>query len=162
MWCMHAHSCLTHCNPVDYSPQGSSVHKIFQARILEWVAISFSRESSWLTDQIQVPFVSCIGRQSLYYCTTRETQTRLPQVLIVKKHWLLVSQTHLLHDDEVRLLSCQLTSLGIPGTTSIVWEKVILIRPREERIYGINNININITNIIITISYGIDVLSWRL
>ena len=73
-----------------------------------------------------------------------------------------MSQTHLLHDDEVRLLSCRLTSLGIPGTTSIVWEKVILIRPREERIYGINNININITNIIITISYGIDVLSWRL
>ena len=35
-------SCLTFCNPMDYSPPGSSVHGILQARILEWVAISFS------------------------------------------------------------------------------------------------------------------------
>ena len=34
------------CNPMDYSPPGSSVHGISQARILEWVAISFSRGSS--------------------------------------------------------------------------------------------------------------------
>ena len=34
------------CDPVDCSPPGSSVHGIFQARILEWVAISFSRGSS--------------------------------------------------------------------------------------------------------------------
>ena len=36
----------TLCNPMDYSLPGSSVHGILQARILEWVAISFSRESS--------------------------------------------------------------------------------------------------------------------
>ena len=35
------------CDPVDYSPPGSSVHEILRARILEWVVISFSRESSW-------------------------------------------------------------------------------------------------------------------
>ena len=35
--------CLTVCDPIDYSPSGSSVHGISQARILEWVAISFSR-----------------------------------------------------------------------------------------------------------------------
>ena len=39
-------SCLTLCNPVDCSLSGSSVHGILQARILEWVAISFSRGSS--------------------------------------------------------------------------------------------------------------------
>ena len=33
--------CLTLCDPMDYSPPGSSVHGIFQARILEWVVISF-------------------------------------------------------------------------------------------------------------------------
>ena len=38
--------CLTLCNPMDCSPPGSSVHGILQARILEWVAISFSRGSS--------------------------------------------------------------------------------------------------------------------
>ena len=41
-----AQSCLTPCNPMDWSPPGSSVHGILQARILEWVAISFSRGSS--------------------------------------------------------------------------------------------------------------------
>ena len=39
-------SCLTFCNPMDHSPPGSSVYGIYQARILEWAAISFSRESS--------------------------------------------------------------------------------------------------------------------
>ena len=38
--------CPTLGDPMDYSPPGSSVHGIFQARILEWVAMSFSRESS--------------------------------------------------------------------------------------------------------------------
>ena len=38
-----AQSCPTLCDPVDYSPPGSSVHGILQAGILEWVAISFSR-----------------------------------------------------------------------------------------------------------------------
>ena len=38
-------SCLTLCDPMDYSPPGSSVHEISQARILEWVAISSSRAS---------------------------------------------------------------------------------------------------------------------
>ena len=42
---------VTLCDPMDYSPPGSSVHGIFQARILEWVAISSSRESSWCRDQ---------------------------------------------------------------------------------------------------------------
>ena len=37
---------LTVCNPMDCSPSGSSVHGILQARILEWIAIPFSRESS--------------------------------------------------------------------------------------------------------------------
>ena len=35
--------CLTLCDPVDCNPLGSSVHRIFQARILEWVATSFSK-----------------------------------------------------------------------------------------------------------------------
>ena len=36
-----AQSCLTLCDPMDCSPPGSSVHGIFQARVLEWVAIAF-------------------------------------------------------------------------------------------------------------------------
>ena len=36
-------SCPTLCDPMDCSPPGSSVHEIFEARVLEWVAISFSK-----------------------------------------------------------------------------------------------------------------------
>ena len=49
-----AQSCPTLCDPVDCSPPGSSVHGILQARILEWVAISFSKGSSRPRDQTQV------------------------------------------------------------------------------------------------------------
>ena len=47
----------TLCNPMDCSLPGFSVYAIFQARVLEWVAISFSRGSSRPRDQTQV---SCI------------------------------------------------------------------------------------------------------
>ena len=40
------HLCPTFCDPMDCSLPGSSIHGIFQARVLEWVAISFSRGSS--------------------------------------------------------------------------------------------------------------------
>ena len=43
-----AQSFLTLCDPIDSSPPGSSVHRIFQARVLEWVAIAFSNEVSIL------------------------------------------------------------------------------------------------------------------
>ena len=46
--------CPTLCNPVNCSPPGSSVHRILQARILEWVTISFSRGSSRPRDQTRV------------------------------------------------------------------------------------------------------------
>ena len=56
--CVCAQSCLTLCNPMDCSLLGSSVHGIFQARILEWVAIPFSRGSSQLRSQSRV---SCVA-----------------------------------------------------------------------------------------------------
>ena len=56
-------SCLTLCNPLDYNPPGSSVHGILQARILEWVAVPFSRGSRIeLADWTRVSYVSCTGR----------------------------------------------------------------------------------------------------
>ena len=53
-----AQSCPTLCNPVDCSPPGSSVHRIFQERVLEWVAISFSRESSQPRDRTWVSHIA--------------------------------------------------------------------------------------------------------
>ena len=50
---------------MDCSPPGSSVHGIFQARILERVAMSLSRESSWPRDWTRVSSISCTGRRVL-------------------------------------------------------------------------------------------------
>ena len=66
--CVHAksfQSYLTLCNPMDCSPPGSSVREILQARILEWVAVPFSRESSRPRDQTHISYISCTGRQIL-------------------------------------------------------------------------------------------------
>ena len=52
--CLAAQSCPILCDPMDCSLQGSSVHGILQARILEWVVISFSRGSSRPRDCTQV------------------------------------------------------------------------------------------------------------
>ena len=56
-------------DPMDYGLPGSSIHGISQARILEWVAISFSRRSSWPRG---LTHVSCIGRWILYPWATQE------------------------------------------------------------------------------------------
>ena len=58
-------SCPTLCNSVEYSPPGSSIHGIIQARILEWVAIPFSRGSSRPRDQTRVSHLHC--RWILYH-----------------------------------------------------------------------------------------------
>ena len=50
-------SCLTLCDPIDGSPSGSPVPGILQARILEWVAISFSNAWKW---KVKVKTLSCV------------------------------------------------------------------------------------------------------
>ena len=64
-----AQSCPTLCDPMDYSLPGSSVHGLFQARVLEWVAISFSRGSSWPRDRT---WVSSIADRRFTIWATRE------------------------------------------------------------------------------------------
>ena len=68
-------SCLTLCDPMGCSPPGSSVQGISQARILEWVAISYSRGSSRPRDQTHFFCVSWpAGRFSGDHWATREVQ----------------------------------------------------------------------------------------
>ena len=55
--CMLSHVWL--CDPMNCTPPGFSVHEIFQAKILEWVAISFFRASSWPRDWTRVSCISC-------------------------------------------------------------------------------------------------------
>ena len=67
--------CPTFCNPMYCSLPSSPAHGILQARILEWVAMPSSKVFSWLRDQTHIPcisYVSCIGRQVLYYSATWE------------------------------------------------------------------------------------------
>ena len=64
-----AQSCVTLCNPMNCSPWGSSIHEILQARILEWIAIPFSRGSSWPRDCTQV---SCIAGRFFTICVTEK------------------------------------------------------------------------------------------
>ena len=72
-----AQSCLTLCDPMDYSPPGFSLHGILQARILEWVAIPFSRRSSQPREKTRV---SCIAGIFFTIWTTREAQDILAWV----------------------------------------------------------------------------------
>ena len=57
------------CNSIDCSPEVFSVLGIFLARILEWVAVSYSRESSQPRDRTGISCTSNTGRQILYQCT---------------------------------------------------------------------------------------------
>ena len=70
---MYAQTCLTLCDPMDCSPTGSSVHRIFQARILEWVVISYSRRSSQPRERItSLRSPALAGR----FCTTSANNLR--------------------------------------------------------------------------------------
>ena len=90
-WSEVTQSCPTLCHPVDCSPPGSPIHGILQARILEWVAISFSRGSSRPRDRTQV---SCIaGRhfnlnhQGSKPCTIHSTEYYRGENCIDRKLW---------------------------------------------------------------------------
>ena len=94
------------CDPLDYSLPGSSVHGIFQGRVLKWVAISFSWGSSQLRDRTQV---SCIAGRFFTDWATREA----PLVLWIyrvlprkctdhNKHPLPTTQEKTLHMDITR------------------------------------------------------------
>ena len=76
--CTHTHtqSCPTLCNPLDYiyNLPSSSAYGIFQAKILQWVATSYSKGSSWPRDLTHVFCIFCIGRWILYHCATKEAQ----------------------------------------------------------------------------------------
>ena len=69
--CKVAQSCPTLWDPTDCSLPGSSVHEIFQVRVLDLVAISFSRGSSWPRDRTRV---SSIADRGFTIWATREAQ----------------------------------------------------------------------------------------
>ena len=81
-------SCPTLIDPMDCSLPGSSLHGIFQAKVLEWVANSFSRGSSWLRDQTRV--FRIVGGCFTVWDTREVIQWRLGHFLnLLIKHCLL-------------------------------------------------------------------------
>ena len=72
-----AQLCLILGDPMDCSLPGSSIHGIFQARTLEWVAMSSSRGSSRPRDRTGVSYVSCLGRHVLCHWHHLSTATVL-------------------------------------------------------------------------------------
>ena len=105
-------SCLTLCNPMDYSLPGSSIHGIFQATILEWVAISFSRRPSWPRDWT---WVSCIvGRRFTIRVTSEVPQSKA------------VRWTGLLEPDFVWHASFLGALLSMQRLLSWMWQKRLL------------------------------------
>ena len=81
-----AQSCPILCDPMDWSLPGSSIHGIFQARVLEWVAISFSRGSSQPRDRTQV---SRIRGRRFNLWATREAPVSIRVLMMV--WWILLS-----------------------------------------------------------------------
>ena len=79
-WRLVIQLCLPFCNPMDCSSPGSSAHVISQARILEWVVVSFSRGSSQPRDWT---LVSCIGRWILYHWAMWGSSMRLYSLLFI-------------------------------------------------------------------------------
>ena len=83
LWLSHQVMSDSFLTPWTVAFQAPSLHGIFQARIMGWVAISFSRESSQPRDQNQV---SCIGRRILYHWATREAG--MNQYFITFHDWI--------------------------------------------------------------------------
>ena len=83
--CLEVQSWTTLCDPMDYSSLGSSVHGIFHTRILEWVAIFFSRGFSWHRNWTGV---SCIGST---FFTSWASRVALGYLLQVKKGFCYLS-----------------------------------------------------------------------
>ena len=97
--CMCAQSCPTLCDPMDCSPPGSSFHGIFQARVLEWAAISSSRGTSqpWY----QTHFSCIAGRFFTTELPGKSFESQRGEQLIIV---LIAHETNLPHSPSVRCL----------------------------------------------------------
>jgi len=122
-----SHSCLTLYEPMDYSPPGSSVHGIFQARILVWVAISFSRVSSWPKDQTGSPALQANSLPSEPFFVWEEIR--------IWAHWKYFLDTHLNYPGPVSCFSpswispqcIQLWEIQWLVTWWLVWQATVFV-----------------------------------
>ena len=136
-----AQLCWTLCDPVDCSPPGFSVHELLQARILEWVAIPFSRGPFPPRDQT---WVSCIEGRFFIIWAAREALN----INLVNINWLCLSRLVLILKKKLKItqtevclwyniylnsqlyryflvfkLACELCVHWLFSTHDIPWEK---------------------------------------
>ena len=103
-----AQSCPTLCDPMDCSLPCSSVHGIFKARVLKWVAISFSRGSSWPRNQSQVSSLWILYQLNYQGCQPFKTSGYL--------HFHLRSLTHSSAFQMATTVSASNPNWKYPGT----------------------------------------------
>ena len=125
-----AQLCLTLCNPIDFSPPGSSVHRVLQARILEWAAMPFSRWSSrprnqtWVSHMAGSFFTIWATRKAITEIYTNWRTIPHPPLLpvpdITAFMWLIILtiMQYLLFSDWLLLLNWKY-SLYILGIRSL-------------------------------------------
>ena len=126
--CLVTKSCQTLC-----SPPGSFVHGTSQARILEWVAISFSRASSQPKDWT---CVSCIGRRIVYHWTLREAQVRQIRTgyIICRSHcriWALCSKVLRIPRWQQLSIKTSIESLHMWGSGQLPGSHIHEISPEQ-------------------------------
>ena len=116
---------------MDCSPPGSSVHGVFQARLLKWVSISFSRGSSRPRDQTHV---SCIGRRILYHWATRKAQvwtfsqfSSVTSCVQLATPWTAALQASLSITNRWRLLKLLSITLVMPSNHLIFCRPLLLL-----------------------------------
>ena len=113
--CVCTQLCPTLCRPVDYSPPGSSVHRIFQARILEWVTISYSR--SYLPNPgIELMSLESSALTSRFFTTAPSGKPSNQQVSLV---------------DYLAVCTFQFHSLSLPPSMSLFSKSVRLFLFRK-------------------------------
>ena len=118
-------SCLTLCDPMDCSPPGSSVHGVFQARILEWGAISFSRGSSQPRDQTWVSYMA--GRFFIIWATGEApTITKTRKLMLFTKYNTVNSSTDGLEVPQLPHFWSVSVPESNPGSTHFISHHVCL------------------------------------
>ena len=112
---------------MDCSPPGSSIHGIFQARILEWVAISSLKGSFWSRDPTHVSYISRIGSEILYHWATQKPLNKnmgksdivmasLTQIGFLRCYWAIIIYRKHLNFQAVRM-----------STLVLLWGHLILL-----------------------------------
>ena len=133
--CSVARSRPTLCNPMVCSPPGSSVHGIFQVRVLEWVAISSSKGSSPCRERTWFSGVSFTGRQIHYHLATREAQVitvfvyvqSLSCVQLFATSWTAVCQASQSFTTSQGLLKLMVTESVMPSNHLILCHPFLLL-----------------------------------